>query len=313
MAAIKTATTKRPKKTSYRRSGSSSLVGNIASVDGGRPIPISLMKIGKVDVQKIGGTEEVNLATIAKTLNDLQGVFRYKALKDPIYLGDYDDKRGYLDETIYKGMRTRLSTEPSNYGIAILQSELNASSFNRHDRNNHTEKISVGVITTKGYKAYLPVGKNLTQYLAYLILCESFCVTSRQHIEHVGVYYCLFDECIDKDQFTRCLESPKIHSNEDGDVNGCFERLISYGFSEQDLRGVDPVLEFVRKKKFLVFILNLSDLRIFNYYVGLAISLFTGLFARQYPDYALVLLGILAGVFLLSIPFKFLYPGATYS
>lgn len=259
-----------------------------------KKIIVNLMLIGKVETLDFWGrAKSVDVNDLAIKLNSLQDVFDFNALGTPLNIGPRDDLRGHKLDTIFDGISKRNETVKQGLAIGIISSRLEDSSWNRHDEDN-----GVGVITIKDYENYLPIGKNVDQYLMYLLLCESFCLETKTHLEHEQPYQCLFDLCGDdeKNEFIESLNNPHIHTNAEGSGrDGCWEKLLGFGYSEDDLNNVGKALNYINRRSFLGFVASVSKSPLAGYYIGIIISLSASLVSQLFPDIAIwVVIGLIS-------------------
>lgn len=122
-------------------------------------------------------------------------------------------------------------------GIGLTDSPLEQGVFNHHD-----ESRGVGVVTFEVYKQYVPETASLERYLAYLVLCEAFCLAGRRQFEHKEHRKCLFDFCGNKLEFTDCLDHPHICTE-------CKKELVSSGFEPDLVESVDKFLFSLAKPR----------------------------------------------------------------
>lgn len=115
-------------------------------------------------------------------------------------------------------------------GIGLTDSPLELGVFNHHD-----ESRGVGVVTFEVYKQYVPETASLERYLAYLVLCEAFCLAGRKQFEHEEHRKCLFDFCGNKLEFTDCLVHPHICTQ-------CKKELVASGFEAHLVESVEKLL-----------------------------------------------------------------------
>ena len=203
---------------------------NVRTVISNRPFLIALVNFGEIP--------GVSLDKLAKDLNHTQKhtpkLFQFQAISGPTSLGPYDLPHNYSNAKLFGFITESFEGTGINYGIAITVEELELARFNSHD-----ESLGVGLVTVYNHDEYKPPEKTLYQYLAYLILCEAFCITGRCHFEHDDKHYCLFDECSNKKDLRLCLEHPKIH---------CISNLENIGFSKIDVANAKDILAYVRKR-----------------------------------------------------------------
>lgn len=201
---------------------------------GNAPYHVALIPVARLE---FGGMRDPDafLAKVAARLNLRQKLFHYQIFGPTISLGEYPDQfdHGYLSQQYYDELKRRISASSYLRAIAITPEELEQGSFNRHDH-----AAGVGVITINGYKNYVPPGCTMTQYLSYLILCESLCLVAGQHFEHRETWFCLFDMCHRKSDLTDCLRRPYIHKE-------CCTRLKAVGFTDPDIAEANKLLAFV--------------------------------------------------------------------
>lgn len=122
-------------------------------------------------------------------------------------------------------------------GIGLTDSPLELGVFNHHD-----ESRGVGVVTFEVYKQYVPETASLERYLAYLVLCEAFCLAGRKQFEHAEHRKCLFDLCGNKLEFTDCLVHPHICTE-------CKKELVDSGFEANLIASVEKFLFSLAKPR----------------------------------------------------------------
>jgi hypothetical protein len=189
------------------------------------------------------------------------------------------------------------------YAICVVSEELEDSSFNKHNKDDWTEDgtkdeatkdMGLGVITIQDYKMYSPAATKLEQYLAFLILCESFCIVSRHHIEHSERKFCLFDLCHDKKDLITSIMRAFIHDQ-------CIEDLLSFGFNEEDIAEANKILAYVRKPNTSAILLKwLNDPRI-SITIGALIGILINILTAKFPiisEITIIGLIVLIGVFI---------------
>jgi hypothetical protein len=200
-----------------------------------RPIEIGIIPHENLAIVRVDSREDIPLKRVINKLNSLQTLFQYKIVNPPMSLDEYDLRHLYSDKIYFETMAHRIEKSPLKWAITIVSEELEDGSFNRHN-----QEAGFGVISVKHYKEYLPSGRNLDQYLAFLILCESFCLVSGQHLEHHLRKFCLFDICDDKNDLIECIRISFIHE-------ACKTKIIDAGFKESDILEAEKILAFVRK------------------------------------------------------------------
>jgi len=192
-----------------------------------RPIPIALMNLG--------GLLPIDLNRLAQDLNRARGqkLFEFHAVKMPVPLPGRDLPHAYSFASLFRTIKGNLFAH--SFGIGITHEVLEDSRFNWHDEN-----LGVGAITIDHAEVYNPPGRSLYQYVAYLVLCEALCITSKTQLEHTDRYFCLFDMCTDREDIKTCIKEAHIHE-------GCKRRLVSLGFTPHDLASADDILRFVKQ------------------------------------------------------------------
>jgi hypothetical protein len=182
-----------------------------------------------------------SLEKIARKLNALQNTFHFSFLVKITALGEFDLLHGYKDGRFLGFVKDHLRGTEYRYGIGITHMPLlEHDAFNRHDQEHGR-----GVITFYNYKKYIPPSRDLEQYLAYLTLCETFCLVGKTHFEHKLKEACLFDMCLEKEDLRDCLTRPEIVEG----TKKCQTRLRRVGFTAQDLEAGQRILEFVGRPK----------------------------------------------------------------
>jgi hypothetical protein len=261
-----------------------------------RPIHIAIIAQANLAIVDSDGIEEVHLDKIIRNINSLQTLFSYEMVNLPLSLGDYDKLHIYSNRLYFNTMAQRIEASELEYAICIVAEELEDSSFNKHNKEDwigqrqnrdfagmpeddqskkYGKELGLGVITVEDYKSYTPKGVKLDQYLAYLILCESFCIVSHQHLEHSVRKYCLFDMCHDKKDLITSLRQAYIHDE-------CNEKLIEIGFNEKDINEAYKILAYVRKQNMgYIYLKLLNDPRI-SVTLGLVLGLSINILTQNY-------------------------------
>ena len=241
-----------------------------------RPIPVALVALGGMSVSKV--------TKLAWELNHLKGqnLFDFGQIKHKVELPTRTLPHAYKLDDLYTVVKNVVVKNGYTYGIGLTLEVLENERFNWHSEND-----PVGVVTENQIEKFNPVGRTDYQYLAYLVLCEALCITGRAQLEHKEINYCLFDECENKEDLTKCMTRPHIH---------CPESLKAVGFVEDDLKSTGAILKYIEKRRFSdVFQHTFS-----KWYVGIILGYFT----KSAIEYSKLLSGrwnLLLNVFLLLL------------
>jgi hypothetical protein len=148
-------------------------------------------------------------------------------------VGAPEDRHQYKDHQLFDPLEHRLAEMNFDAIIGITLQLLAQGSFNRHDAGRR-----VGVVTLAGASNYLPLGRTLEQYLAYLVLCEALCLAGEQDLEHSQRLLCLFDLCEGLQDLIDCLRRPDI-CQMDRDT------LSNLNFTDPQMAAVDRTLHWI--------------------------------------------------------------------
>ncbi len=203
------------------------------AVIGTRPVKIALHPIKDLEEGVWGVVGWHSLTELAEILNARQQVFAYTATVELTPPKELSEKHGYQKEDYFSCLADQIEHTDFDAAIGITHWDLEESQFNQHAAPRR-----VGVVTTSAFEAYLPPGGSLLKYLAYLILCESFCLATGQELEHDKRNYCLFDACTVRRDLVRCLRKPHIDTD-------CCAKLAALGFPAAEQNGVAGLLDFV--------------------------------------------------------------------
>ena len=217
-----------------------------------RPVPIALVDLG--------GQLPFKLAQLVAKLNRIQSVFAFRVLDHVVghaEMGKYDLPHNHSDEHLFTLIRKRTNDAGYQYGIGVTHECLEKSRFNSHDQSS----FDVGVITIDSAEKYVPLGRTLSKYVAYLLVCEAFCLVGKTHFEHPESYACVFDECHQKDDLRKCLRKPDIEDD-------CKENLVNAGFAAKDVAGAMSILKFVRRPSFLHVIRQSAESPFSGFFIG---------------------------------------------
>lgn len=253
-----------------------------------RPIGIALVILGpqlRFDLNKL-----------VRRLNGMQTLFNYFLVTPPVHdLGEPDEKHVYSDEVYFSRIEKRISGSQYDLGIGITYERLQQSSFNRHDHMH-----GYGVVTMADFEKFTPRDKTLDQYLAYLLLCESFCLAGHQHFEHRAQKFCLFDECIELYDLFKCLQRPRICR----DI--CEKRLLNSGFTEHDLLQARLVLDYVGRTSLMQVLDRSINNPVSGFFLGgLLVQLIYAYIANLPAPWLHGITGGLGVAFLLSLGWSY--------
>jgi hypothetical protein len=255
-----------------------------------RPLLIGIIPVGHLEVVERGGRKDVDLEALARKLNNLQSLFEYRVISASLIMGEYTFDHGYRDETYYETMKDRIRSSEFRWAIAVTPEELEEGAFNRHSQGE-----GLGIVTVESYERFIPPDSSLLRYLAYLVLCESFCIVSGQHLEHREARYCLFDMCHRKSDLTECLRRPSIH-------NECVTRLRRLGFTNSDLEQAYRILRYVGKPEVLHILKQAVATPGGGFLVGVASGLLANLLVQFSPVWSVyVAIACLVGLVLLAV------------
>jgi hypothetical protein len=288
----------KPTRKTSNDAGKEILVGSVEAAGiaaspqtaGNRPVPIALIDLG--------GQLPFKLSRLAAKLNRKQKVFEFHVVKHVVShqeMGDYDLPHAYSDEHMFDLIRAITCKAGYQNGVGITHQRLEAVRFNSHDRTRY----DVGIITIDGAAKYIPMGRTLSKYVAYLLLCEALCIVGRTHFEHPEVFHCIFDECYLKEDLRECLRRAVIE-------NGCKEKLTLAGFGDDDLEGAMSILNYVRRPSLIHAIRQSIDSPISGFFIGgLAIHVLGTKIAHSSGKYAVGIYLVLTLGLLLSLYYNY--------
>jgi hypothetical protein len=232
----------------------------------------------------------------------MQELFRYVPVTPHLgKLGKRDMKHSYSDEVFFSTIRKHLASTKYIYAIGITRDPLEQSSFNRHDKLSFTsprwrEIKMVGIITVARAHEFTPWDKTLEQYLAYLLLCESFCLSGRTHFEHDEAHSCLFDECGRLEDLLGCLEQPHLCKE-----SRCEERLREAGFTANDIVEANTLLNWIEKPSLNRILYRTINNPLSGFLGGLIVGYLGSYMASLPAPYAQYIVGALLAGFLVSV------------
>ena len=239
-------------------------------------IKIWLLPFGDVVSKKM-------LESMVRNIQRTDDLFEYELIQNHIVLPEmYDSDHCYSNIYYFDILKQRLVQHGFGFKgiVGFTHESLEGHKFNAHDHN-----AGVGIITIDDHQKYKPVDMSLEQYVAYLLLCESFCLAGEKHYEHDARQFDLFDECIRKGDLLNCLLDPKISEQSR-------EKLNNGGFPPNS---GNNILEYVGKKRIREAFRN----TIGHFVPGLLIGGTMGQFSQLLPkDTTLMTRWIIIGVLL---------------
>lgn len=179
----------------------------------------------------------LGLRFFTEWLNESQSLFAFKHAESETRVTE-DLLHGFTAKASFDCLSGQLKNLVDvSCGIGLTDSPLELGVFNHHD-----ESRGVGVVTFEVYKQYVPETASLERYLAYLVLCEAFCLAGRKQFEHAEHRECLFDLCGNKLEFTDCLVHPHICTE-------CKKELVASGFEAELVASVEKFLFSLAKPR----------------------------------------------------------------
>jgi len=206
-------------------------------------------RVGLVD---LGGESGLNFLKFTRKLNSLQNTFHYGKVSTVTELGIKDVLHGYSYENLFNMVQSHIEGTDFKFGVGIIHERLEQDAFNHHSIDQR-----VGIISLRDFEEYIPFGRSKEQYLAYLLLCESFCIVGGVEFEHPEERDCLFDFCRDKLHFRQCMESAKIDKY-------CQAKLLREG-------GFKPI-EIEKSKKILDYAARINLKNWVNIFINNSIT-----------------------------------------
>lgn len=205
----------------------------------------------KVALIDLGGELRIDLEVLAKKLNSLQEVFEF------IYAGKIEDgKTGdptidnlYYDfDTLFGVIETNLPLTAFKFVVAVTNCRITDKEepgikltirdyFSYSDTRNW--RLSLICINDKVYE-YNHKLKNAYQYTAYQIVSELLINITRQDLMHVRSNGCLFDDCEQRDTFTKSIEKSLI-------CEACQVKLKAHPVDERIIEAARKILNYSRK------------------------------------------------------------------
>ncbi len=229
-----------------------------------------LDRISRLPGQKIrvglaicGDVESLKMQKFCQKLNSLGDIFEY-SLQPNISINpngeEYDAPHCHSHARYFKRLKAArtLLDECPDLLIGITHDSLEGSVFNKHN-----ESENLGIVTTYNFEDYLPLGMVKEQFVAYLVLCESFCIASEKDLEHEESRFDLFDLCREKSDLAKCLEKPYIGKESR-------KSLLAEGFPDQ--AGL-KILKYVKSRSVWKTAKEILEKPIYAYPVGTGLGL----------------------------------------
>ena len=210
-------------------------------------VQVALLDLGeRLEVNKI------NIEYLARKLNSLQSSFAF-TIVPPITLatiGDpsIEDDRNiwYEFEPMFDVLRRHDCFAHYSYVIGIthlcMTERDTDSGKNWGDYFSLSDKEKVAVISVnQNVLKYNSPSKNVYQYLSTLIVSELLIMLCKKDLIHTKSNYCLFDDCVDRSLFGRCIELGEI-------CEECRSELKRCNIGNKVITDVLTVLEWCKSK-----------------------------------------------------------------
>jgi hypothetical protein len=204
----------------------------------------------QVALLDLGEQTSVNLDNLARKLNSLQSSFMFTIVA-PITLAKIGDPTIETDfvtwyefEPLFDLLRHHDCFAQYRYVIGVTHLPMTEKAEDREkDRGAYfslSDQDKVAVVSlNERVTIYNSPLKSIDQYLSYLILCELLIMLCKHDLIHTLNNFCLFDDCVDRPNFSGCIEQGKI-------CERCHSHLKDYGLGQKLLADVFKVLKWCR-------------------------------------------------------------------
>lgn len=247
----------------------------------------------RVALLDLGERLQVSLDLLARKLNSLQSSFVFTTVT-PITLakiGDpsiiEDDRNAWYEfDRLFDLLRSHDCSSQYSYIIGITHLNVTERTDNGDkgcgDYFSLSDKERVAVLSINlNILRHNSPSKSPYQYLAYLIGCELLIMRSGKDLIHIKNNFCLFDDCVDRALFRRCIELGEI-------CDECSSELKKHNVSNKVIKDVLAVLKWCRIDSVKYSITNAILHPITLLSVGTGLGWFGSTFVK--PNHYLVVL-----------------------
>jgi hypothetical protein len=216
------------------------------------------------------------------TLNGGQDLFYFRLAGVDVLEGqDTDERRGYSLDQYFDALSATMTSLQSEYAIAVSAEVLTSGSFNREDPSRNC-----GVVSTHNYAQYRPAGVSLTSYLCYLLVCVALTLGYAIDEHPKRGEFCLFDLCIEQEDFRKCLRHPHIC---EVDKDKLIDRVYQDSFDK-----LAALLRDIGRREPYELITGQEGAAATTFLVGIVLALVTNEVTSEWPRSGLVIIWILA-------------------
>jgi len=236
-----------------------------------------------------------------KELNSLQSSFSFSTI-EPITnaaIGEPDlDKEYYSTKRLLDILKTQKRASSFEYTVAfthIKVTNLEELPLEPGEKAYFAEcdlERSSVISLNRQILKYNSPAKNHYQFAAYLTICELLLLISRNDIIHEKKNYCLFDDCVDRDDFDRCIEEGKI-------CESCLANLKGSNVSNSIISDATKILAWCKRNSLNYAIKETVTHPLTSLMFGTVAGWIVSLYLKENATL------ILVGIMLMSILFVF--------
>jgi len=215
----------------------------MVATDSGTSVRVALLDLGE--------RLQVSLDLLARKLNSLQSSFVF-TIVTPITLAKIgnpnileDDRNAWYEfDQLFDLLCSHDCSSQYSYiiGITHLNVTERADSGDKgcgdYFSLSDMERVAIVSVNPNILRHNSP-SKSPYQYLAYLIACELLIMRCKTDLIHTKNNFCLFDDCVDRALFRRCIELGEI-------CEECRSELKKHNVSNQVIKDVLAVLKWCR-------------------------------------------------------------------
>lgn len=255
----------------------------------------------KVGITNVGEGIPINIEKLISTLNSIQRSFHFKIVP-PFTMGivgEPDIERlFYSTKKIFELLRTHRNYDNYDFLVGLTHLKIvediplvgNEKLYFSLSDNNKLSIISLNEQITK----YNPSSKNLYQYTVCLMACELLINLSKTNLMHLSPRYCLFDDCVDRNDFTKCINKGII-------CEECLAKLKKENVSQEILHDIERMTNWCKRNSIWYSIKK----TIMNPIFTLVLGTVTGWLASMFVgiQYLIIFLCILALAFVFILAY----------
>lgn len=191
---------------------------------------------------------DADLGFLSKKLNSLQKTFSFEVVASiPAEVFGKPDLGGqwYYFKRLFGIIQNHQDFPRYDYFVGIthvrLTEDENSADEGNRDYFSLSDLNKVSLITLNhNITVYNSPTKDIHQFLAFSIAGELLSNLAKGYLYHDKVHYCLFDECVDRDNVAPAMETSAICSD-------CYHILKTNGVSETILHDIKRILDWCRR------------------------------------------------------------------